>query len=413
MATLTPLTFPSQRTGPVRFDLRSVPAEQIDGIYVHIPFCAHKCHYCDFYSITRQTGDRMSRFVDRILAETDLWIEQLPATPRPTTVFFGGGTPTLLPVDQMDRLLTGLRARLDLSAVTEWTIEANPATVTAEYCRVLKSHGVNRLSFGAQSFNAHELAVLERHHDPADVRRSVEIACGEGFERLNVDLIYAIPDQSLDSWAKSLDTAVSLGTTHISCYALTYEPNTPMAVKKRLGAIVAAEESLEVQMMMYTRRTLAQVGLRAYEISNYARPGEECRHNLMYWTGGNYMALGPSGSSHVGGVRWKNRPHLGEWEQAVDAGDLPATDVEKLSPAVRQGELAMLMLRLAEGLNFNVFAARTGVEVQHVFGRVIDRYVSTGLLEHTPTTVRVTERGLVVADALASEFLTAAQPRPI
>jgi oxygen-independent coproporphyrinogen-3 oxidase len=406
MMTLTTINLP--RSARAGLDLTSLPAEPVDGLYVHVPFCAHKCHYCDFYSITRQGEDRMTRFVDRMLAEADVWITSLPHPPRPKTVFFGGGTPTLLPVDQMARLLEGLRNRIDLSAVEEWTVEANPATVTNEYCRMLRSHGVDRLSFGAQSFDTTELTTLERHHDPADVGRSVVVARQAGFERLNVDLIYAIPGQDRHSWARSLDRAIELGTTHLSCYALTYEPNTPMAVKKRLGMVVATDESVEIEMMRYTRTRLGEACIGAYEISNYATPGQECRHNLMYWTGGNYMALGPSGSSHVGGVRWKNRPHLGEWEQAIDSGELPAIDVERLSTATRRGELAMLMLRLSGGLNFDAFAARAGADARRLFCDTIDRFTSVGLLELTSESVRLADQGLSVADALAAEFLSAA-----
>lgn len=405
MTTVTPLTI--NRSSSTPLDLRTLPATVVDGLYVHVPFCAHKCHYCDFYSITRQGPDRMSRFVDLMLAEAAMWVDRLPVAIRPRTIFFGGGTPTLLPIEQMDRLLTGLRRSFDFSQTAEWTVEANPATVTAEYCAMLRSHGVHRLSFGAQSFDHAELAMLERHHNPDDVARSVAIATTAGFRRLNIDLIYAIPGQTLETWTRSLEVAIALGTTHISCYALTYEPNTPMAVKKRLGAFVATEETLEMAMMHATRARLAKAGFGAYEISNYATPGQECRHNLMYWTGGSYASLGPSASSHIDGVRWKNRPHLGEWEQAIERGELPATDVERLSPATRQGELAMLMLRLAGGLNFDVFATRMGCDARSLFRDTIDRFTAVGLLETSENAVRLTKTGLRVADALASEFLIA------
>jgi oxygen-independent coproporphyrinogen-3 oxidase len=392
-------------------DLATLPAEPVDGLYVHIPFCFHKCHYCDFYSITNQSHERMGRFVDRMLAEANLWASHLPVPPRPRTIFFGGGTPTLLPLGQMSQLLTGLRDRFDLSTVDEWTVEANPATVSDEYCHMLRGHGVNRLSFGAQSFDTAELNTLERHHDPADVARSVTIARSAGFERLNVDLIYAIPGQSIASWARSLDAAIALGLSHISCYALTYEPNTPMAVKKRLGEIVAADETLEIEMMRYTRRRLEAAGLLAYEISNYATPGQECRHNLMYWLGGSYAALGPSGAAHVAGVRWKNQAHLGQWEEAVDRSELQATDVERLTSDTRAGELAMLMLRLSRGLNFADFAARTGRDARALFRDTIDRFTRTGLLIEAEDAVRLSDAGLSVADALAAEFLATTADR--
>ena len=392
---------------PNVLDPASLPRTPVDGLYVHIPFCFHKCHYCDFYSITRQSEDRMEQFVDRILREAEFWKPSMRTNFR--TVFFGGGTPTLLPMAQMRRLIGGLRDRFDFSNCLEWTVEANPATVSAEYCRMLKAAGVTRLSFGAQSFDPAELATLERHHDPSDVPRSLSIARDAGFDRLNIDLIYAIPGQTMDGWMRNLNRAIELGTDHISCYALTYEPNTPMAVRLRLGQFTATAPELEIEMMRATRRRLAEIGLHAYEISNYAKPGEECRHNLMYWRGGNYLGLGPSAASHVSGWRWKNAGHLGEWERAVDSGAVAARDVESLSKSQRAGELAMLSLRLAEGLVYQPFSERTGYDARVIFADVIERFRRAELLETSQCRVRLTERGLSVADGIASEFLAAAE----
>lgn len=384
----------------------AVPAGGIEGLYVHVPFCFHKCHYCDFYSITRQTPQRMDRFVDLVLREAEQWAAtRPPESLRPRTIFFGGGTPSLLPLDSMRRLLIGLGERFDLSRVDEWTIEVNPATADEDYCRMLRSHGINRLSFGAQSFNPKELQILERHHDPRDVPRSVELARRAGFIRLNVDLIYAIPGQDMASWSDSLERAIALGTPHLSCYGLTYESNTPMAVKKRLGVFQSVEESLELEMLHHTRRRLTETGRPPYEISNYATTGEECRHNLVYWTGGNYLGLGPSAASHVEGWRWRNRPHLGEWEQAVAADNLSATDVEQLAPLQRAGELAMLMLRLTRGIQFAEFSDRTGRAAQDLFAEPIERLTKLGLIRVDPDAIRLTEPGLDVADAVSAEFL--------
>jgi oxygen-independent coproporphyrinogen-3 oxidase len=394
-------------TSSEALDIKALsPAAKVDGLYVHVPFCFHKCHYCDFYSITRQTPDRMERFVDLVLREADYWsgIGNAPDF-RIQTIFFGGGTPSLLPLASMRRLLSGLKDRFDFSNVTEWTIEVNPATANAEYCGMLRAMGVDRLSFGAQSFDRSELATLERHHDPADVLRSLQIARDAGFSRVNFDLIYAIPGQTLDSWSRSLEAAIALGTSHLSCYGLTYEPNTPMAVKKRLGVVCAVDEDIELQMLHHTRSRLKQAGLSAYEISNYATPGQECRHNLMYWTGGNYLGLGPSAASHLDGHRWRNRPHLGEWEQYVDASEIPAIDVEHLTPRQRAGELAMLMLRLSRGLIYDVYSARTGLDARAVYADQLTRLSKLGLLQLDDQGFHLTEQGIDVADTIASELL--------
>ena len=386
-----------------------LPPADVEALYVHVPFCFHKCHYCDFYSITRQTPQRMGHYVDRLLREADRWTDQADGpTVRPRTIFFGGGTPTLLPMAQMRRLIMGLRERFDFSLVSEFTVEANPATLSDEFAAMLGDVGVDRLSFGAQSFDRDELKALERHHDPDDVPRSLDIARRAGFSRLNLDLIYAIPGQTIERWAQSLERAIALNTPHLSCYGLTYEPNTPIAVKRRLGTMIPVEESLELAMLRFTRRRLAEVNRPAYEISNYAVAGEACRHNLVYWTGGNYIGLGPSAASHVQGWRWKNRPHLGEWESAIQADRLPAADVEQLTPDQRAGELAMLLLRLSDGLTFDVFNDRTGRDARRLFARQIDQLAPTGLITIDDHAIRLTDRGLAVADAVAAEFLAPA-----
>ncbi len=378
----------------------------VEGLYVHVPFCFHKCHYCDFYSITRQSPDRMERYVDLALAEAQPWATgQRRVQVRPRTIFFGGGTPSLLPVALMARLLVGLRRTFDMSCVEEWTVECNPATVSADYCAMLREHGVDRLSFGAQSFDIEELKTLERHHDPADVSRSLEIARSAGFRRLNLDLIYAIPGQTIESWRRSLDSAIDLAVDHLSCYGLTYESNTPITVRRRLGDVRPAEEDLELAMLHHARQRLADAGIPAYEISNYARQGQECRHNLLYWDGGGYIGLGPSAASHVEGTRWRNRPHLGEWEAAVSAGDIPAEEVEYLSPEQRAGELVMLQLRLAEGVRFERFARRTGLDARSTYGGLLDRLSGLGLIEVDGAGFRLTETGVDVTDAIAGEFL--------
>jgi len=400
---------PAPAAGSVdSFNVADLPPARVDALYVHVPFCFHKCHYCDFYSITRQSEERMRRFVDRVLVEAAGWQSRSAGAPTvtPETIFFGGGTPSLLPLDQMERLLVGLRRVFDLSSVTEWTVEVNPATGRPDYCQMLRDHGVDRISMGAQSFDPAELKVLERHHCPDDVERSVEIARAAGFRRINLDLIYAIPGQDLASWDRSLAAALRLATSHLSCYGLTYEPNTPIAVRRRLGQLRGVvEEDAELQMLRHTRRVLTDAGLQAYEISNYAAPGEACRHNLLYWNGGNYLGLGPSAASHILGWRWRNRPHLGEWEAAVDAGALPAIDVEHLTPRRRAGELAMLQLRLTSGIDLADFSSRTGFDADSLYADRLAHLQRLGLIERVGRSVRLTDSGLAVADAVASEFL--------
>ena len=208
------------------------------------------------------------------------------------------------------------RSGFDFSLCDEFTVEANPATVSVEYMRkdARRCRGGSCQHGGAQSFDRNELAVLERHHEPEDVGRSLEIVRSAGISRVNVDLIYGVPGQSMERWMRSLERAIELGTEHVSCYGLTYEPNTPLAVRKRLGLVSAIDPGSGSGNDACGREPrLSEAGLKAYEISNYSRAGAECRHNLLYWNGGDYIGLGPSAASHVQGTRWRNRPHLGEW----------------------------------------------------------------------------------------------------
>jgi oxygen-independent coproporphyrinogen-3 oxidase len=379
-------------------------------LYVHVPFCRHKCHYCDFYSITRQTPERMRDFVRRVLREAELW-HAAADTFAIDTVFLGGGTPSLLPPDAMANLLRGLADRFYLAGVDEWTVEVNPATADAATFDLYRRCGVTRISLGVQSFDPGELATLERHHDPDDVPAAVVAARRAKIDRLSLDLIFAVPGQTPASLGRSLDAAVATNVGHVSCYGLTYEPNTPLAVRRRLGRIEAIEEEAEIGMFRQVRQRLAAAGYAAYELSNFARPtsiedaGGPCRHNLHYWTGDDYVGLGPSAASHIAGVRWRNDPHLGRWERSIDDGDLPAIELERLDADARARELAWLNLRQSRGIRVADFRERTGVNPLAQFADVLDRLTPPGLLEVDDEGVRLSDRGLIVADAVASEFL--------
>ena len=371
------------------------------GLYVHVPFCFHKCHYCDFYSITRQADGRMAAFVDRLLGEAAAW----RGPTRFDTVFVGGGTPTLLPVRDLRRLLRGLRETFDLTGVREWTVEVNPATADADYLAVMRESGVDRVSVGAQSFDPAALRLLERHHDPDDVGRTIDAARDVGIGRRSVDLIFAVPGQTAASWEATLDAALTLDVDHMSCYGLTYEPNTPLAVRRRLGRVTAVAEEAEVALYRLTRDRLRAAGFRRYEVSNYARTGAESRHNLAYWDGRNYLGLGPSAASHVGGARWRNAPHLGRWEAAVDAGRSAAVEVERLDADARARELAWLRLRTAAGIDMLDFEHRTGLDPLRRFADAVERTASAGLVEVADGHLRLTGDAWHLADAVAEAFL--------
>ncbi|MHC4429208.1 MAG: radical SAM family heme chaperone HemW [Planctomycetota bacterium] len=360
------------------------------GLYIHVPFCVHKCHYCDFYSLVDR-HDRMGAFLGRLLEELEA---SRPFLREPLeTVFVGGGTPTLLGEDRWARLLGALGP--DLSAGCEVTVEANPETVTADLAEPLVRGGVNRLSIGAQSFDARHLRTLERHHDPANVERSVRSARAAGIRNLNLDLIFGIPGQTLDQWRADLERALRLEPDHLSCYGLVYEPNTPLTARMKAGLIERADETLEARMYELAMDTLADAGFEHYEISNWARPGRRCRHNLLYWRNESWWPLGPSAAGHAAGVRWKNVARL---EGYLGSRGLPEiTDVECLDADGRVGETLMLGLRLIEGLEVATLDARRAA--------AIERHLAAGLLERRETNLRLTRHGLLLADTVLSDLL--------
>ncbi len=320
------------------------------------------------------------------------------------TIFIGGGTPTLLAVGLWERLLRALHATFEIACDVEFTVEANPETVTAELLNVLTAGGVNRLSIGAQSFDPAALKMLERWHDPANVQRSVSLARAAGIENINLDLIFAIPGETLIDWAHDLDTALALHPDHLSCYGLMYEPNTPMTMRLKQGKLHRADDELEAQMYQHTIDRLAQAGFEQYEISNWSLPGRRCQHNLLYWHNADWWACGPGAAAHVNGWRWKNIPRLDAY---IDGDALPEIqDVEHLDEDGRIGEALMLRLRLLDGIASSELDSLLNATASGPLRRAsIDRNLENGLLEVCDDTIRMTNRGLLLADSIVLELL--------
>ncbi len=367
------------------------------GLYLHVPFCFHKCHYCDFYSFVDSQG-RQPAYTERLLEEIEA--SQAYLEPPLETIFIGGGTPTLLE----PRLLGRVLEELSPLHAAEVTVEANPETVTGPLLEVLVAGGVNRISMGAQSFHPGHLRMLERHHDPASVRRSVELARAAGIDNINLDLIFAIPGQVLGEWLSDLEAALALQPEHLSCYGLTYEPNTPLTARLRSGAVARVDEDVEAEMYVATLDRLADAGFEHYEISNWARPGRRCRHNMLYWTNQAWWPCGPSASGHSRGVRWKNVPNLGAYLQS--RGLPPVTDSEQLGEEGRAGEALMLGLRLIEGIGLPdlamLLAAGSAGERR---AEAIERHIAGALLVRDRGRLALTRRGLLLADTVLADLL--------
>lgn len=380
--------------------LDGLPQVTVASLYLHVPFCFHKCHYCDFYSLVDRPGqDRQPAFTDALIAEVRRRSRQVTLAPR--TIFVGGGTPTLLAPPLWRKLLGCFDEIGLLKHALEVTVEANPETVTGELAEVLAAGGINRVSLGAQSFDPRHLKTLERWHDPASVSRAMQAFRSAGITNLNLDLIFATPGQTLDDLDRDLDAALTLEPDHLSCYSLIFEPGTPLTKKRDLGRIACAEESLEAALYRRVIERLADAGYEHYEISNWARSGRRCAHNLAYWHNHHWLGCGPSAASHVAGRRWKNVPHLARY--LAGSPTPPVQDVEQLDADAAVGEALMLRLRLLEGAPLDWLNPLLQDDADRQ--AEIDHLVDLQVLERTASHLRLTPRGLMVADSVIARLL--------
>lgn len=384
------------------FKLGGASSAAIPSLYVHVPFCTTICGYCDFYVRRVQRG-AADPLVDALLRELAGYQTHWKLDLK--TIFVGGGTPTTLAPDTLRRLLSSLRAVAPADADLEFSIEVNPATVSPRVADVLAETGVTRVSIGAQSFDLRELLALERTHTPQRITDTVARCRAVGIPQISLDLIYSIPGQTLPTWRSNLAAAIALQPDHISCYALTYEENTPFHRRLQAGDLQRTPNDLEADMFDATIDDLATAGYAQYEISNFARPGCECRHNLTYWHNDSYLGLGPSACGYLDGVRYKNVPDLAAYASAIESGATAWASEETLLPEPRACEAAMLRLRLRSGINRDDFQRRYSLDPFAFFSEAIKRNVAAGLIEQDEVGVRLTRAGLLLADRVARDFL--------
>ncbi len=361
-------------------------------IYLHIPFCARICPYCAFYK-TLPDRDQSDRFCDALLRELEMHAAQFRIEPE--TIFFGGGTPTALSTAQLERLLRDFHEIVALSAVAEWTIEANAGSVSPRKAAALRAAGVTRISLGVQSWNDRLLKILGREHTAAKAEASYHIIRAAGFPSINIDLMFGLPGQTVADWQLTLDKTIALRPDHISAYCLTYEEDTEFFRRQATGEY-QSDESADAEFFTTALTMLEAAGYIHYETSNYALPGHESIHNRAYWRGADYLGLGPSAFSTVALERWQNVADYRAYANRVLAGESPVADREQLTTAMKQRERVALSLRTNEGVPAEWLAHS---------GEARREFIDLGLLEQRSARYVLTPRGKLLADSVAAGLM--------
>jgi oxygen-independent coproporphyrinogen-3 oxidase len=379
----------------------------VSSLYVHVPFCAHKCEYCAFFS-EASTGAIINRYVDALVRE----LEMVAADLKPRTIFFGGGTPSILSLRQWEIILRSME-RLNLLGAEEWTVECNPATVSADKAALLRSYGVNRISMGVQSLDETLLDRLGRVHSREMVFKSFDVLRAAGFKNINLDLMFAIPGQTMDIWRNTLREAVALGSEHLSCYEVIYEQDTPLFAQLKAGEIDVDEE-LACAMYDELVSFSSANGFQQYEVANFARhfapqpaeiPDHACQHNVNYWRAGSYYGLGPSAAGYVRGLRTKNWANTPMYCEQLERGQRAVESSETLPPLRRAGETAAFGLRMNAGWPFMQFQQTSGFDLRVEWATEINQLVKLDYARLETDRFHLTPRGLRYADWAAELFL--------
>lgn len=371
------------------------------GIYVHIPFCKSRCIYCDFYS-TPYT-DRIDEYINAVLREAETRREEL--TEPVTTVYFGGGTPSQLSTPQLTRLITGLRERVNLSQVEEFTVEVNPDDITTEWVEAAVATGVNRVSMGVQSFNDKELLFMRRRHNAAEAIAAVHTIQRAGVSNMSIDLIYSIPGQTIESWRETIATALMLNVQHISAYELSYERGTELSRQAMLGQFEPIEEDTTIQMYHTLARELAAAGFEHYEVSNFAKPGFRSRHNSAYWQRVPYLGLGAAAHSFNGRRRSYNPDRFDAYITAIETLGKAYKLEPQFTREEKYDEMIFLGLRTIDGLDLRSVSRRFGKPNAERIKRLIQPFIASGDAVLDSSFLRLTEKGLLLSDAIIRELM--------
>jgi len=373
-------------------------------LYLHIPYCLSRCHYCDFNTYVLDPP-QSREYARALAAEVRHYGAAIEDPRRVETIFLGGGTPSILPAEDLCALLEACRAAFPVSPEAEVTLEANPETVTAEAFATLLRGGFNRVSLGVQALQAGLLQVLGRPHTPARAAEAFAAIRAAGFQNVNLDVMFGLPGQSLRDWCRTLEGVLALGPEHVSTYGLTIEDGTLFGRLSREGALRLPAEEAHLAMYREALRFLPASGYGRYEISNFARPGLECRHNLTYWRQGEYLGLGAGAHGYIGGIRYMNHRLPAAYIAAVRSQGIAVATRERPSPLEQAEEALMLGLRLAEGIGISAFTVRFGLPDSAVDPAVLARLEGLGLIEVRGGRLRLTEAGLPVSDSVITELV--------
>ena len=373
------------------------------GLYVHVPFCSAICNYCNF-NRGLFDADLKTRYVDALVSEICQQKSEISASPA-DTIFFGGGTPSLLEPDEIARIIDACRAVFALAEDAEITMEANPESVTEARLAAYRRVGVNRLSVGVQSFREDELRRLSRLHSADRARAACAEARAAGFDNLSLDLMMWLPEQRLSEWLESIDAAIALEPEHLSLYMLEVYPNAPLKDDMARAQWSQAPDDDVAAMYLGAMERLDQAGYGHYEISNVAKPGRRSRHNLKYWTDGEWLGFGCGAHSTRGGVRWKNISSTQEYIDQAGRGAALAMDVRRLSPAEQLGDALFTGLRLVDGIDVNAIQTRYGVDVWRRFGAELEPFLEAGCLRRDGSRLSLTRHGMLLAHEVMSVFV--------
>ena len=373
----------------------------MSAVYIHYPFCTRKCFYCDFYSVNAPTSQ--SDYIDVLCREIEMRREGLEQ-PLLSTLFIGGGTPSLMSGKDMEKIMYALHSNFNFADDAELSMESNPASLDLQNLKDYRSAGINRLSIGIQSFIAEELKFLQRLHSPNEAEAAFEAARKAGFDNINIDLMFSVPGQTRDSLKYSLDKAIRIAPAHISAYSLIYEQGTPLYKAAEAGTVSRVDNDNDAENYELVIDTLTTAGYEQYEVSNFAQPGKQCRHNLKYWSGEEYYAFGPAAHGYINNTRYANIRNLTKYTEMIQSDELPTESSEILTTENKLAEAIFLGLR-SGGLNWQKFRDQFDIDIKSASNKLLNELIKGNYAKINETGIKLLKKGYMISDNIAVKII--------